>query len=67
MPARLRNRLSVLVVAISLVSLAYAMGYALGESSRPGEGAEPRASSTSRIAFFMPFFSFGQRATPGVR
>lgn len=63
MNTRLRNRLSGLVVVISLASLAYA----LGELRRDGEVTEPSASNASRIALAMPFFSFGQRSATGAR
>jgi hypothetical protein len=84
MNTRLRNSLSALVVAASLVSL----GYALGEPPRPGalvadlgqeavtvltrehaavEREPAAAHRSSRIAFAMPYFSFGQRAVAGVQ
>jgi hypothetical protein len=84
MNTRLRNSLSALVVATSLVSL----GYALGEPPRPGalvadlgedavvamtRRADADATDSRRTprgthaAIAMPFFSFGQRASAGVR
>lgn len=69
MNIRLRNSLSALVIAASLVSL----GYATGEPPRPtdlvfnasGEAIAASAQRMSHAQRSLPFFSFGKRASAG--